>query len=93
MLATPRLRKPGFSSLAKLTEASLSQSGSRAAYYALMRRKSQQISKRLHSRLRLSVYHVTNKRQTARVCIIDEVVAFGLALKGISAADVAFINE
>ena len=93
MLATPRLRKPGFSSLANLTEASLSQSGSRAAYYALMKRKSQQISKRLRSRLRLSVYGVINERQTASVGIIDEVVAFGLALEGISAADVAFINE
>jgi hypothetical protein len=39
------------------------------------------------------VYHATNQRQTARVGIIDEVVAFGLALKGISAADVAFIND
>jgi hypothetical protein len=80
---------PGFSSLTKLTEASLSQSGSRAAHYALMRQKSQQIRKRLHSRLRLSVYCVTNKRQAASVGIIDEGVAFGLALEGISAADVA----
>jgi len=47
----------------------------------------------LRSRLRLSVYGVINERQTASVGIIDEVVAFGLALEGISAADVAFINE
>jgi hypothetical protein len=35
------------------------------------------------------VYRVTNKRQAASVGIIDEGVAFGLALEGISAADVA----
>ena len=54
-----------------------------------MRRKSQQIRKRLRSRLRLSVYRVTNRRQAASVGIIDEGVAYGLALEGISAADVA----
>ena len=39
------------------------------------------------------VYRVTNRRQAASVGIIDEGVAFGLALEGISTADVARRNE